>query len=686
MKEDLYGSALAHLRSIAGELAEFHRDQFEAIEALITGSRRLLLVQRTGWGKSAVYFIATKLLRDSGKGPTLLVSPLLALMRDQIRAAGSLSLTAETINSTNAVDWDRVFQQLEDDEVDLLLISPERLNNPEFRQQALGTVLGRTGLIVVDEAHCISDWGHDFRPDYRRIKTIVRRLPKTVPVLLTTATANNRVIADITEQLEDELVLLRGPLARPSLCLGVADIPDEALRLAWLASTIPRQEGSGIVYCLTIAATRLVANWLNSQAISAAAYSGRDDTEHRKDVEAQLAVNSLKAVVATSALGMGYDKPDLAWVIHYQAPGSPVLYYQQVGRAGRQLDKAYGILVRGGEDAEIQDHFITTAFPSEEEADRILTAVSEESLTRQQIAARVNLRLTRVEAFLKILEVEGAVSRNHGRWTRTIQPWVYPTERVVNVTAARRSEQHAMTAYAETDQCYMAFLTTLLNDPETQPCGHCANCKGTAVDTGVPRELRSAAEQFLRRQHLGLEPRKQWPTGLRDEHNLEPLKDYRLEPGYALCRYGSGVWGPLIRAGKYQDDSFALELVDAFADMITDKLGGAGVRWLTSIPSLTRPELVKNFAISVAERLDLPYLNVLEKNPAPSQKTMQNSFRQAANALSGLSVHETPPATPGLLIDDIVDSRWTLTVAGYLLRTAGAGPLYPVVLADASHS
>jgi ATP-dependent DNA helicase RecQ len=683
---DLRDIALGYLRSIAGDGAAFHRDQFEAIEALVAGSRRLLLVQRTGWGKSAVYFIATKLLRDRGSGPTLLISPLLVLMRDQIRAAQSLDLTAETINSTNKEDWERVFQQLTDDEVDLLLISPERLNNEEFREQALGTVLGRVGLVVVDEAHCISDWGHDFRPDYRRIRTVVTLLPKSVPALLTTATANDRVIADIVEQLGDGLEVFRGPLARESLRLGVVDIPDEAERLAWLASVIPHLEGSGIVYCLTIAATRLVADWLNSRGISAAAYSGREDTEYREDVETQLASNSVKAVVATSALGMGYDKPDLAWVIHYQSPGSPVLYYQQVGRAGRQLDKAYGILIRGGEDADIQDHFITTAFPTKDEADRILAAVSEGPLTRQRIAARVNLRVSRIDAFLKILEVGGAVARDSGKWTRTIQPWEYPTERVGAVTKARRAEQRAMRDYAGTDRCYMAFLTALLNDPDTHPCGRCANCKGRTVDPVVPQELAVAAEQFLRRQHMPLEPRKQWPSGFRNEHDLEPLSHHRLEQGYALCRYGSGVWGPLITAGKYRDGSFSSELTSALAETIENLLGDAGLEWVTSIPSFTRPGLVKDFAASVAERLGLPYLDLLEKRPAPPQKDMQNSFRQASNALAGLAMYGTPPGTPGLLIDDITDSRWTLTVAGYLLLSAGAGPLYPVVLADASHS
>ncbi|MDF1597623.1 MAG: RecQ family ATP-dependent DNA helicase [Acidimicrobiia bacterium] len=684
-QSDAFDIALGHLQSLAGPGAGFHDDQFEAIEALVERRERLLLVKRTGWGKSGVYFIATRMLRDAGGGPTLLVSPLLALMRDQIRAAESLGLNAATINSTNTDEWAEVYGQLKRDEVDLLLISPERLNNPEFREKALGDVLSRVGLLVVDEAHCISDWGHDFRPDYRRIKTVVTLLPRTVPVLLTTATANNRVIADVVEQLGDHLQVLRGPLKRDSLRLGVLNLPNEVDRLAWLAATIPELPGSGIVYCLTVPATRTVADWLTSRGISAAAYSGQDDDEVRLKIEEELAGNDIKVVVATSALGMGYDKPDLAWVIHYQAPGSPVFYYQQVGRAGRQLDKAYAILMRGREDADIQDFFITTAFPAEEEADAVLAAVSQEPLKLGQIAARLNLREGKVAAFLKILEVEQVVARDHGYWSRTINPWTYPRERVEGVTAARRNEQAAMTAYAEIDSCYMELLTEILNDPQPEPCGHCANCEGYQLDPTVPKDMAIAAEAYLGRLHVPLEPRRLWPSGLSQEHQLEKLKEYQLEEGYALCRYGSAVWGDAIHDGKYVNVSFSPELVEALADIVSGRLDGKGIQWITHIPSLKRPHLVADFAAAVAARLGITHIPLLAKRDNAQQKAMQNSFRQAANAIAGLELSGTPPTAPGLLLDDIVSSRWTLTVAGYLLRSAGSGPLYPVVLADASH-
>src|SRR4051794_764310 len=422
--------ALELLRSLAGPDAAFREHQLEAIGDLVEERRRVLCVQRTGWGKSAVYFIATALLRRAGAGPTVLISPLLALMRNQIAAAERLGLCAVTVNSTNRDDWDAVAAQLDADAVDLLLISPERLNNPQFRGRMLPVFIGRVGLLVVDEAHCVSDWGHDFRPDYRRIRDVLAALPGDVAVLGTTATANDRVVADVSEQFKvgsraERLTVYRGPLARSSLRLEVVELPAPADRLAWLATWLPRFPGSGIVYCLTKRDTDTVAEWLRTQDITAVAYSGEVTDDERVEAERRLLRNEVKAVVATSALGMGYDKPDLGFVVHYQAPSSAIAYYQQVGRAGRGVAEAHVVLLRGHEDRAIQDFFIDVAFPPRALVERVLELIgsSDRPATLPALQAEVNLGRGRLEAMLKVLDVEGAVRREGSGWVLTGQPW-----------------------------------------------------------------------------------------------------------------------------------------------------------------------------------------------------------------------------------------------------------------------
>ncbi|MFP5333286.1 MAG: DEAD/DEAH box helicase, partial [Acidimicrobiia bacterium] len=227
------------LEAVAGKSARFREGQWEAIEEVAVHHGRALVVQRTGWGKSAVYLIATRLLRDQGRGPTVIVSPLLALMRNQIAMGERAGISAVTVNSTNRDDWEEIFGQIAADQIDLLLISPERLNNPVFLAEVFPRLSARMGLLVVDEAHCISDWGHDFRPDYRRLSRVVAALPPTVPVLGTTATANDRVVRDVAEQMGTGLAVFRGPLERESLRLEVIPMPNKAERLAWLAEALP---------------------------------------------------------------------------------------------------------------------------------------------------------------------------------------------------------------------------------------------------------------------------------------------------------------------------------------------------------------------------------------------------------------------------------------------------------------
>jgi len=567
--ETIETEALALLRELAGPDAVFREHQLGAVVDLVADRRRVLCVQRTGWGKSAVYFLATALLRRQGAGPTVLISPLLALMRNQIAAAERLGIRAVTVNSTNRDEWDAVRDRLDADDVDLLLISPERLNNVQFRERMLPLFIERVGLLVVDEAHCVSDWGHDFRPDYRRIRDVLAALPDDVAVLGTTATANDRVVADVSEQFKvgsdaAHLTVYRGPLARASLRLEVVKLPGAAERLAWLSTWLPQFDGSGIVYCLTKRDTDTVAEWLSSRGISAIAYSGEVTDEERVEAEARLQRNEVKAVVATSALGMGYDKPDLGFVVHFQAPSSAIAYYQQVGRAGRGVDEAHVVLLRGHEDRAIQDFFIETAFPSKELVEEVLDLVAGGGpVTIPSLQADVNLGRGRLEALLKVLDVEGAVAREGSGWVRTGTPWTYDEERYAEVTAMRRAEQAAMFAYGEDGRCLMQALRSELDDPQAEPCGRCAVCAGPRFDAPVDPALAREAYAVVRSRPIVLTVRRQTPRTA-DEPGRKIPPEVQVEEGRALARAGDGGWDGLVRAGR-REGRFDDDLVTACA-------------------------------------------------------------------------------------------------------------------------
>lgn len=674
--------ALALLQQALGPDLEFRDGQLEAILALVEERRRVLVVERTGWGKSVVYFIATKLLREAGAGPTILISPLLALMRDQVRMAQRLGVRAVSIDSSNTSEWKTIERALADDEVDLLLISPERLANDRFRSKTVPAIDRGIGLFVVDEAHCISDWGHDFRPDYRRIRSLTQNLPPGVPLLATTATANDRVVADVEEQLGPDLTVIRGPLSRDSLFMQVVRLHDQAERLAWLTSYLSGATGSGIIYTLTVADAKRVSKWLTDHRIDAPAYYGALATEKRTALEERLLGNEVKALVSTVALGMGFDKPDLGFVVHFQRPSSVIAYYQQIGRAGRALDRAEVILLTGAEDDEIAAYFIAEAFPPEEIMEAILAATEvDDGATRAAIESQVNVKASTIDRGLKLLEVDGAVGRQDRNWFRTPNPWDPDSQRIEAVTATRLHELARMQEFVGTDQCLMAFVTAELDGPDTEPCRRCANCAGPFVPETVDPALVEEANVFLKRAYVAIEPRKQWLDGGRK--NIAP--EFQLEEGRALTRWGASGWGEEVRRGKAEGTGFGDDLVEAVATMIEADLNPAPApAWVTSVPSL-RHDIVPDFARRLAARLRLPYRETLTKiRETPQQKTMQNGPQQERNATDVFVVDGVPETGPVLLVDDMVDSRWTLTACGVALRRSGAGPVYPVALADTS--
>ncbi len=686
MTVDVRAEAL--LTELAGPGASFRPHQLEAVRDLVEDRARVLCVQRTGWGKSAVYFLATRLLRDEGSGPALIVSPLLALMRNQIAAAERLGIRAHTINSTNRAAWDEVRELLAEDAVDLLLISPERLNNPQFRETMLPLFAERVGLLVVDEAHCISDWGHDFRPDYRRLAEMLERLPEGVAVLATTATANDRVVADVEEQLRTghataPLRTYRGPLARSSLRLEVVELAAQADRLAWLATWLPQLEGSGIVYTLTKRDADVVAEWLNGHGVPAEAYSGEVEAERRIAVEERLLGNDLKAVVATSALGMGYDKPDLGFVVHYQAPGSVIAYYQQVGRAGRAVGHADAVLLRGAEDRRIQDFFIEQAFPPRDVVTRVLEALEaagEDGMSVPALSGVVNLGRGRLEAMLKVLDVEGAVTRSGSSWVALPgADWRYDGERYAAVTALRRAEQAAMAQFGADGRCLMRALQEELDDPEPADCGRCAVCTAPRFDGPLDPELVRQAALHLRSRPLVLDVKKMAPG---PDGGMKKLpEDVRAEEGRALARLGDGGWDPVVQAGR-RAGRFDDELVAAAAEMV--RRWGAEAAWVAAVPSLRSGPLVPEFAERLAGALGIPFAAVLERTvDGPPQREMANSVQQVANVRGAFAVRGELPPGPCLLVDDVRFSGWTLAMIAGQLRKRGAPAVRPFALTTA---
>jgi len=670
--------------------ATFREGQEEAIRHIVDGRGRLLVVQKTGWGKSAVYFIAAKLLREQGAGPALLVSPLLSLMRNQIAAAERMGVHASTIHSENEPEWPAIEAAFRANQVDILLISPERLANEHFRIEVLAPVAGRIGLLVVDEAHCISDWGHDFRPQYRLLERIVRTLPRNLRLLATTATANNRVMDDLRTVLGPDLTILRGDLSRPSLYLQTIRMPNQAERLAWLADQLENLPGSGIIYTLTKRDAEEVATWLRSRGLNVEAYTS-DTGERRVELENALLANRLKALVATTALGMGFDKPDLAFVIHYQSPGSVVAYYQQVGRAGRAVPAAYGVLLSGREEADINEYFIESAFPTRDEVAQVLAALYDTpaGLSINQLMERVNTTKGRIEktALLLSLESPSPIAKQGPKWTLTAAAlnesfW----QRADRLTDLRRAEARQMQEYVALGEGHMEFLIAALDgDPQVFRPPALARLPETANEV-VIRE----AVAFLRRTSLPLELRKQWPPGGLPQIGATGRipAAHQAQPGKVLCVWGDAGWGALVRFGKYRDGTFADDLVAACTALVRGWAPQPSPAWVTCIPSRRHPNLVPDFARRLAASLGLPFHAALEKtDDRPAQKTMANSTQQARNIDGSLALNGTPiPAGPVLLVDDMVDSRWTLTVAAWLLLTGGSGPVYPLALASTAQT
>ena len=681
--KELYNKAYNILKNIYGEKATFRDGQYEAIEATMT-HKRTLVVQRTGWGKSLVYFVCTKLMRMQNRGVTMVVSPLLVLMQNQIEAASKLGLKCEVLNSTVKERRGEILSALENDEFDLLLVTPETLFSDEVQSRIRNI---KIGLFVIDEVHCISDWGHDFRLDYSRLKEVIAILPSTTPVLGTTATANDRVVNDLKKQFGDNVYVSKGPLSRDSLHIQVLHLQNKVDRYAWILENINKLSGSGIIYCLTQRDCDYLAAFLKSNGISAEAYYSRDGLDGEITnalIEEKFRKNEIKAIVATVELGMGYDKGDIAFVIHYQMPSNIVSYYQQIGRAGRNIDDAYIFLMCGKEDEDINNYFIDTAFPSESETNKVIEIIKESNgASVNEILSRINVRKARVDKALMFLMHDGFIRKEASKYYLNPKPYFYDKEHYDNISNIKRQEMRQMQELATTKMCYSKFIVNCLDDYNALNCGKCANCLNQEIiSSDVSQKYYDTALKYIERLIIPIKPRKMWAAGsIYGQKRIAFIN----EEGKCLSKYGDAGYGELVKRDKYSHSKkFCDELLGKSAEVLKPIVNEQKLKAVTCVPSL-RSDIVKDFAVRLADKLNLPFYDLLSKAKAVEQKTMENSAHQCNNALNSFSVKEgafIPKSV--LLIDDVVDSGWTLTVCGYNLMAAGCEKVYPFVLADSS--
>lgn len=679
----VYTQAEKIIKQLYGENARFREGQYEAIEAVMT-KKRVLVVQRTGWGKSLVYFVCTKLMRQENRGTTLVVSPLLVLMDNQIQAAEKMGLRCDVLNSSVKDRRSDIIESLKAGELDILFITPETLFSEDVQKNIKDI---KIGLFVVDEAHCISDWGHDFRLEYGKLKAVVSALPANVPVLATTATANDRVINDLEQQLGGNVYISRGSLTRSSLSIQVLELPSRIERYAWILENINKLSGSGIIYCLTQRDCDYLAAFLKENGVSAEAYYSKksaDGEQTNKEIEERFRKNEIKVIVATIKLGMGYDKGDIAFVIHYQMPQNIVSYYQQIGRAGRNIDRAYVFLMFGKEDEDILNYFINTAFPTEKEAEDIMRFIkSRDGVKYGQILSALNIRKQRVEKALDFLVNDGFVMKDRSTYYASPKPFVYKKDHYDSVTKMRIAEMEQMKSLASTKSCYSKFIVNCLDDHSASDCGCCSNCLNHEILPSRPSlQYVHIAEKYINGLVIEIEPRKMWVYSDCTESGKIPVPN---QTGICISKYGDPGYGELVKRDKYSKDKrFCNELVGKGAELLRPIIKQNGIKFLTCVPSL-RSDIVRDYSERLADSLGLTFIEVLEKRSAKQQKEMQNSEHQCGNAFRSFYLMENAVVPEKIiLVDDIVDSRWTLTVCGHRLCEQGCKEVYPFALADSS--
>ena len=658
-------------------LTQFFDEQWETVESLLNG-QRILLIHRTGFGKSLCYQFPAILF----DGITVVFSPLIALMRDQIQQLNSLGILAECVNSEQTEEENsEILRRAVQNEVKILYIAPERQENLQWLEAVKEMNLS---MVVIDEAHCISVWGHDFRPAFGRIINLVKSLPHDSPVLATTATATEKVAQDIIQQMEGNVMYIRGNLMRENLILNVVRVFSEDDKLAFLARYVPKFQGTGIIYTGTRVNTEVYSNFLNRRGIDAVNYNAGFDPETRRYIEEGLLNNRWKCVVATNALGMGIDKPDLRFIIHTQIPASPIHYYQEIGRAGRDGKKALIILLYNPEDRELPEHFIENSRPPIDNYQRVIDRLKERTMGIRDLMRKTNLNRTKIEVIVGDLVnqsiVNEVVSDRSKKYEYLGVAPQLDTTAFDEFREFKSRELDKIIEYAETDKCRMFYLCDYLEDRDVKVCHKCDNCRGKKWIYEINAEWQEKVDDFKNNYfpEIDLVPKSQQDKPL-------PERKSKLVNGVAFSYYGFSNVGSTIHHCKYENGGdFPDFLLDGVLKVYHSYFKDEKFDLIIYAPPTQSGDLVKNFAEKVSTALEIPLSHgLIKRRDTEPQKVFQNTLLKKDNVKDAFEYknHAEVKGKNVLLIDDICDSRATIKEIGKLMSKRGVNKIAPLVIA-----
>jgi len=648
-------------------LPTFYDEQWETIEKVLNGEK-VLLIEKTGFGKSLCFqFPATVF-----DGITVIFSPLIALMRDQVKKLSSLGIPAKCINSEQTPEENRqIINEAKQGKIKILYIAPERQENSEWIEAAREMNLS---MVVVDEAHCISVWGHDFRPSFKRIINLVNLLPKGLPVLATTATATKRVEADIAQQMGSNFTVIRGNLMRDNFRLFVVRVNSEDEKMIWLRQNLEKLPGSGILYTGTRVDTEIYSKWFDYLNIPSTGYNAGLDAESRVSIENGLMKNQWKCVISTNALGMGIDKSDIRFIIHTQIPQSPIHYYQEIGRAGRDGKPSYVILFYNPEDKKLPEAFIEGSRPAVSKYEKVIEAVKSEMLGERDLMKRTNLKRNQIRV-IKADLIEQNIIREvtigkSKKFEYIAGAPPLSTQVFEELRANKTQDLEKMIEYAETTQSRMKFLCDYLGDDSTHTFTNCDN-------TGLKK--------------ITVTTNDEWKQKLQDfRENYFPVlevetKGTNLINGVAASYYGFSNVGNAIHRSKYENGGdFPDFLLGLFLKAYRIKFSQEKFDLILYVPPTKSGDLVRNFAVKVSQVLKIPISHHLIKQRETSeQKVFENTYLKLENVRDAFEI-KTPEEVRGkniLLIDDIFDSGATIKEIGRYLSNLGAEKVAPVVIA-----
>lgn len=646
----------------------FYDTQWLVIEKLLSG-KRILFIEKTGYGKSLCFQFPALLFN----GTTIIFTPLIALMRDQVKKLRNLGISATCINSNQSNEENNfIIHEAKENKIKILYIAPERMENAEWLQTAREM---KISMVVVDEAHCISVWGHEFRPSFRRIISVVNLLPMNFPVLATTATATKKVEEDIKTQIGKNITSIRGNLLRPSLNLRVVKVKSEDEKLIWIGENINKIKGTGIIYTGTHVNTEIYSKWLEYLNINATAYHAGLDPQSRKAIEKGLLENSYKCVVSTNALGMGIDKPDLRFIIHTQTPQSPIHYYQEIGRAGRDGKPALTILFfNHDEDLSLPLAFIENSKPSINKYNRVMRAIRGERLGINQLINLTDIKKNQVDIIISDLIEQKIINEVLDEKTKKFE-YRYKAPELDESAFAKLKESKLkdldqMIAYIETSGCRMKFLCNYLDDKLENNCGKCDNDSGRHVIVTVAKEWGLKLKDFQNNYFPELE--------------VESFNT-NLTNGVAASYYGFSNVGNTLHRCKYQHggdypDFLLKQTLSAFKK----HLSNYKFDLMLYVPPTESKNLVKKFANKLSGELKIPISHNLCKNrKIKAQKIFQSTTSKSSNVKNCFEYNPESEIKGKtiLLVDDIFDSGATIKEIGRYLTGLGAKNIAPLVIA-----